>query len=300
MDLESTEQGILVPRTDTATINAAHMPATGLLIFQTSDSSFYYFNGSFWDKVGGDDADADPTNEIITAMDVVGDSLSVTEGGSTLKVAVDSSNTNEIQSFSVSVLDDTLFINNGNFVVIPGLSVANYTVQQRLDLGATPKQLYDEGILLDSLYGKVYEGGLIFYMNTGSGEGLVVNESDLTDREWGCQGTDIPPASCPGIGCGDPNTDAIIANCLVGTTAAEEARAFDDGMSWFLASSDELQQMYFNLHLKGFGNFSVDGDSYWSSTQSNNTQAVGRNFGNGSQTVLNKSLEKHVRAVKSF
>ncbi len=55
MDLESTEQGVLIPRTDTATVNNAYTPADGLLIFQNSDSMFYYYNGDFWIQLGNGD-----------------------------------------------------------------------------------------------------------------------------------------------------------------------------------------------------------------------------------------------------
>ena len=331
LDLESNTQGVLVPRTDTALVNASHIPATGLLIFQNSDAAFYYYNGSSWVKVGGedgdtdptneietwatlegipagfsddidhvDDADSDPTNEAITSLIVTGDSLSITEGGASHRIAVDSSNSNEIQSLQVSPVGDTLSLIKGNYVIIPGVSEANYHVQERLNLGATPIQLFDDGVPIDSLYGKVYLGGLIFYLNTSTGEGFVASATDLTDREWGCEGSGMAVgAFCQDLGCGDTNTDAIIAGCLVGTTAAEEARAYDDGTSWFLPSREELLQMRNNLHLNGYGNFTIDGLSYWSSSESNNSQAEALLF-NGSWNILNKSSVRHVRAVKAF
>lgn len=46
------------------------------------------------------DADADSTNEKISSIMIVGDSLSIVEGGATMKVAIDSSNTNEIETWS--------------------------------------------------------------------------------------------------------------------------------------------------------------------------------------------------------
>ncbi len=45
LDMVSSDKGVLIPRCDTSAIVN---PAIGLLIFQTSSASFYYFNGSKW------------------------------------------------------------------------------------------------------------------------------------------------------------------------------------------------------------------------------------------------------------
>ena len=49
LELQANDKGILIPRTDTALIIA---PATGLLIFQTTDTTFYYFDGANWRTIG--------------------------------------------------------------------------------------------------------------------------------------------------------------------------------------------------------------------------------------------------------
>ena len=47
LDISSLNKGVLIPRTDTATVNAYSNPSIGLLIFQTSDSTFYYYDGKW-------------------------------------------------------------------------------------------------------------------------------------------------------------------------------------------------------------------------------------------------------------
>ncbi len=53
LEVKSTTEGLIIPRTDTTTVNTAHPGAiaTGLLIYQTGDNTFYYYNGSRWEKL---------------------------------------------------------------------------------------------------------------------------------------------------------------------------------------------------------------------------------------------------------
>ena len=57
LDISSSDRGILIPRTDTTMVNAyltsIGSVETGLMIFQTTDASFYFFNGTKWEKIGG-------------------------------------------------------------------------------------------------------------------------------------------------------------------------------------------------------------------------------------------------------
>ena len=48
LDVKSTDQGILVPRT---TIGALSGNTTGLLIYETDSSAFFYYDGDSWEKV---------------------------------------------------------------------------------------------------------------------------------------------------------------------------------------------------------------------------------------------------------
>lgn len=196
-----------------------------------------------------------------------------------------------------------------------GTSCENMTVQHRL-LTETPIQLFNNNIPLDSLYGKLYQGGLIFYLDTTDGTGMIASTEDQSnDVAWGCYGVDIanlnnvifcaddcvtpePTETTEGarIGDGFPNTEAILAGCPINGIAAKLCR--DKGAEWFLPSRGELNLMYTNLRQKGYGEF--DADFYWSSSEANNTTAWVQNIQVGSQFMHFKNNNNRVRAARAF
>ena len=55
LDITSTTSGLLIPRMTQVQRDAITTPATGLLIYQTDNTpGFYYYNGSAWSAIGGD------------------------------------------------------------------------------------------------------------------------------------------------------------------------------------------------------------------------------------------------------
>ena len=52
LDVSSINSGLLIPRISTAARNLIPSPATGLLIYNTDENLFNYFDGSYWDQVG--------------------------------------------------------------------------------------------------------------------------------------------------------------------------------------------------------------------------------------------------------
>ena len=63
-----------------------------------------------------------------------------------------------------------------------------YSTQQLLNNGSSIQDIIDLGYPVDSLYGKLYEGGYIFYLNETNDGGLVVNpESFSSGQEYGWQ-----------------------------------------------------------------------------------------------------------------
>ena len=182
------------------------------------------------------------------------------------------------------------------------LDLSILSVQQRLDWGETPYQIYQsDNSLLDSLYGKTYQEGLIFYLNTSDGTGLVAAPSDQsTGARWGCLGTAISGADGIAIGTGTQNTIDIEAGCTTAGTAADICANLTLGgySDWFLPSKDELNAMYTNLYLKDYGAFA--NSSYWSSTEYTSTTAWRYYFTIGASYFTGKSNTYRVRAVRTF
>lgn len=52
LDIESTTQGVLTPRMTTAQRTAIASPAEGLLVFDTDETTFYYYDGASWLALG--------------------------------------------------------------------------------------------------------------------------------------------------------------------------------------------------------------------------------------------------------
>ncbi len=174
-------------------------------------------------------------------------------------------------------------------------------VQQRLGLGETPKHIFDSGIAIDSFYGKTYQGGLIFYLDTTTGVGYVAAPTDQdTAALWGCYETFINGADGKVIGTGNQNTIDIVADCTTAGIAADICINLDlNGYSdWFLPSKDELSEMYLKLKVNGFGDFASE--YYWSSSEGDDLAAWRSWFVNGSPNFGSKLGGWRVRAIRAF
>jgi hypothetical protein len=181
------------------------------------------------------------------------------------------------------------------------------TVQQRLSGGETPFAIYSsDNTLLDSLYGKTYQGGLIAYLNTTTGTGLIAATSDHQSNgsQWYNGSLTTTGATGIAIGTGQSNTIAIITLQGAGSYAASLCDSYSVTLGavtytdWFLPSKDELNQLYQNLKLNNFGGFASN--FYWSSTEYFNVVAWTQDFYNGLQSYDNKGNTYRVRAVRAF
>ncbi len=213
-----------------------------------------------------------------------------------------------IANANVQVFNSSDEMAEADFTITIHLTdVLELSIQGRLDDGQTPLEIYNSNnSLLDSLYGKEYQGGLIFYFDTSDGTGLVAHKDEDVVRPWDFnQFNDLIELGGTNqtLGSGVSNTDSIVTKLGDGTYAAKicsdlVVQTYTD---WYLPSLDELHEMYDGLHDKGFGNFS--NEKYWSSTESGATSAWSRDFAvkNGAVAVTTtKAVGLRFRAGRSF
>lgn len=182
------------------------------------------------------------------------------------------------------------------------VNLTNATVQERLDGGETPLSIYNsDNSLLSELYGKAYQGGLIFYLNTSDGTGMVAAPSDQSQSAvWWNGSYTTTGATGTAIGTGNANTNAIVASQGTGSYAAQLCADLVLGgfSDWHLPSKEELNVLYPQRYaVGGFSN-----GVYWSSTE-----AVGfsqfasyYSLGNGISNLHDKNDTFSVRAVRAF
>lgn len=186
------------------------------------------------------------------------------------------------------------------------VSATLLTIQQKLNNGETPLEIYNgNNNLLDSLYGKSYQGGLIFYFNTQDGTGLVTTSFDLGQTVWGCYGTSISGADGTKIGTGEQNTLDILAGCSETDIAAKLCSdliigAYND---WYLPSKDELNMLWIKAgSIAANGDDFVVGIGYWSSTEIDSNHALAQDLSSGYQYAPGngKTDLYFVRAIRAF
>jgi len=115
-----------------------------------------------------------------------------------------------------------------------------------------------------------------------------------------------PTALGTAVGTGRANTTSIVSICSSG--AAKSARAYSGGgnSDWFLASIDELTQMYANrVAIGGFNQMVQVGTgiattTYWSSSEYNSTQAKNWSFLTNGNDNWGKNYGFGVRPIRMF
>lgn len=155
----------------------------------------------------------------------------------------------------------------------------SFGIQNLIDIDITPEQLIKSGVTLEELYGKIYNGGYIFYLNeTGTSGKVTALEDAPTDLFWY-----DAESYCSGF------------------------EGFDK-YDWYLPSKEELNLIYINLvssksslgdELKNPANFTES--FYWSSTKAGEEHSWSQDFLDGMQDVENRNTSNlDVRPIREF
>jgi hypothetical protein len=160
--------------------------------------------------------------------------------------------------------------------IVPLTPVVYKSVQKRLNENETPLSIYKSGISIDSLYGKTYKGGLIYYFEINNGTGLIAsNVNNSTGINWRPYTPLLEPlpslyAIDTFIGSGESNTQAIVDKFKKynSYTAAQlcDDLVFNGYSDWFLPSKDEMYTMMNRLQGK------IDIGAYWTSSNYNESK----------------------------
>ena len=114
LDVKSTDKGILIPRMNAAQRSGINDPADGLLVFDNSTNSFWYFNGAGWIEL--------TTGTDNQTLDLSGTTLSISNGNNVSLAGINTDN----QTLGLS--GATLSISNGNNVSLTGINTDNQTL----------------------------------------------------------------------------------------------------------------------------------------------------------------------------
>ena len=184
------------------------------------------------------------------------------------------------------------------------------TIQYLLDGGQTPMNLYNAGVSLDSLYGKIYAGGLLFYLSANAGTGLVAAPPLWSGFEdptaiWGCYGTNLPGAEGTAIGTGAQNTIDIIAGCQATMAAGICGNLVLNGFNdWFLPSLDELNEMHLKIGFGATGPNENIADfrsyAYYSSSEFDSENIRVQFFPAGNIEIYGKISPFFIRPIRAF
>ena len=303
LEVSSTSKGFLPPRMTTEQRDAIVSPATGLVIYNTTTNILEYKIASGWVSLIGNP---------------------------------DGVNAGEMQYWDGTSWLTTLPGTEGQVLAFKNgvpvwIDIITLSIQDRLNIGETPIQIYESGIPLDSLYGKSYQGGLIANLEINPFELLKYGKALIvatTDQSSGIlflpdihdfENVDLPRLDndlrLP-LDNGLLNTDYIIAftgesgSSITSYYAAGLCRNYTGGgyTDWFLPSVDQVRMMRFNLFDRGFGSFLEDffeGDDpwnnfYWTSSYMGDGFSFMYNIVNANYGGANVSTKVRVRAVREF
>lgn len=130
-DMKIRPDGIIIPKGDHT---AVFLEETGQMLYDTVTSSYWYYNGSLWHEVGADNLGNHTATSTLdmAGMPVQNLAAPSNDSDAATKIYVDQHEdpdadpSNELQLMTASTEGDTLYLSDGNWLIVPGISDANY------------------------------------------------------------------------------------------------------------------------------------------------------------------------------
>jgi hypothetical protein len=285
LEVNSSNKGMLIPRMLEVQKNAITSPAQGLLIYQTTPpvGFYYYNNGWIYINSAGQQgpAGADGKNTVVkTSTEAAG--ANCAKGGVKLEFGIDANSNNVLDAAEINATL-TKYVCNGN----------------------TPGSF-------DHYIGEAFGGGVIFHLwKEGAVEhGLIVCQTGLVGNggAWSNVSSTSVGAAARSAWDGLNNCAAIVNQTGHTQSAAGQALLFisNTATDWYLPSYAEMNLLWTNLFNVNktistiIGASTIPFFNFWTSTESNNSQAFAFNMFTGTPQEFFKTTNLSIIAIRKF
>ncbi|MCB0534684.1 MAG: tail fiber domain-containing protein, partial [Saprospiraceae bacterium] len=230
LDIKSDTKGLLIPRLNSTQRTGIATPAAGLLVYDNSTSSFWYYTGTVWQEI--------TLNSDDQVLSLSGTNLSI-ENGNSIDLAFIDTDTDD-QTLSLS--GTTLSIADGNSVDLASIDTDTDTDDQTLSLTGTTLAIEDGNSVdlasidtdTDTDDQTLSLSGTTLAIEDGNSVDLSGIDTDTDDQTLSLSGTTLSIADGNSVDLASIDTDTDTDDqtlSLSGTTLAIE-----DGNSVDLAS----------------------------------------------------------------
>ncbi|MCB0574842.1 MAG: hypothetical protein KDC61_09780, partial [Saprospiraceae bacterium] len=161
LDVKSSDKGILIPRMNAAQRSGINNPANGLMVFDNTTNSFWYFNGTNWIEL--------TSNTDNQTLNLTGTTLGISNGNS---VNLDGVNTD---NQTLNLTGNDLSISNGNTITLP-LDQVNTLTDADNDTKIEVEQNPDEDIIRFQANGRE-----VAHISSDALSGTIVTGTSTSD-----------------------------------------------------------------------------------------------------------------------
>jgi len=267
LDVKSNTAGLLIPRMTSTQRNAIASPAQGLLVYDTDDSTFYYYKNSAWVKVGrGASGWYTTGNYIYTLNDSVGIGTSSPQAPLEVRGRISQTGTGRSVFLGEEAGNNDDLNNNEN--VFAGYLSGYYNSSGYYNVAIGSRTLYSNTTGSNN----VASGAFALVSNTTGSDNIASGYSALSSNTTGTENT------ATGSGSLNSNTTGYYNTAYGSFTLKSNTTG----------NSNSAHGSY-ALHLNTTGNYNVANGSFalYSNETGSHNIAIGYQAGYNNQTGTN-------------